>query len=195
MARAKRRYRAVVLGASAGGLDALRRVASGLRKSFPLPFVAALHIGEDAHDGTARVLAPHSKIPIAAVSDGIKLEPGQLYLAPAGYHLLVERDGRLALSVDDRVGFSRPSIDVLLESAADAYRNELVAIILTGANNDGAAGMLAARSRNALCVVQDPASAEVPVMPAAALASAGADHVLDLDGIVALLNQLQAADP
>lgn len=195
MAAKRRSYRAVVLGASAGGLKALSKILQALRSDFPLPVLAALHIGEDSRDGTAKVLGHRSKLKVADITDGLTIKPGFFHLAPAGYHMLVERNGTLALSIDDRVGFSRPSIDVLIESAADAYRNELVAVILTGANNDGAAGLVATRSRGGVGIVQDPATSEAPTMPAAALEAAGADHVLDLDGIADFLNQLRPVAP
>lgn len=194
MAAARRRFRAVVIGGSAGGLSALSTILRALRSNYPLPVLAALHVGEDARDGTAQTLAYRSSLKAADITDGLGIERGRLYLAPPGYHMLVEQGETLSLSVDDRVSYSRPSIDVLIQSAADAYRGELVAVILTGANSDGAAGLLAVRSRGGVAIVQDPASAEVPTMPVAALAAAGADHVLDLDGIADFLNHLRPTE-
>lgn len=191
----RRRYQAVVVGGSAGGFLALRQLVAALRPDFPLPVLAALHVGSDARDSAATVLGGQSRLAVADVVDGLRIEPGQLYLAPPGYHMLVERDGSLALSIDERVSFSRPSIDVLIQTAADAYRQDLVAVILSGANQDGAAGLLAVRSRGGLAVVQDPATAEAAAMPEAALQTAGADHVLPVEGIAALLNGLHGAAP
>jgi len=196
MPTTRRRYQAVVIGGgSAGGFTALRHLVMALRKNFPLPVLAALHVGNDARDNAASVLVAHSHLKIDEVVDGLVIKPGHLYLAPPGYHMLVERNGTVALSVDERVSYSRPSIDVLIQSAADAYRDRLVAVILSGANQDGAAGLLAVRSRGGLAVVQDPATAEVAMMPEAALQLAGADHVLDLDGIAHLLNELRPLTP
>ena len=182
-------YDLVVAGASLGGFDALAVLLGGLAEDFHLPLAVVQHRSVDSDELLSILLRRVCRLPIREVEDKQPLLPGAVYIAPADYHLLVERD-HFALSIDERVQFARPSIDVLFESAADVYRERLVAILLSGANEDGARGIAHVKARGGLTIVQDPASAESARMPAAAIAGAAVDHVLPLEGIVEFLSGL-----
>ena len=181
------KYQAVVIGASAGGVRALARILGGLRPDFPLPLVVVQHIGADGADSLPHHLDSLSPLPVREAEEKEPVEPGTVYLAPPDYHLLIERDRTFSLSQEERVNFARPSIDVLFETAAAAYGPRLIGVVLTGANRDGSAGLKAVREHGGLAIVQDPGEAESDVMPRAALAVAGADHVATAAGIAALL--------
>ncbi|MEA2900709.1 MAG: two-component system, chemotaxis family, protein-glutamate methylesterase/glutaminase [Actinomycetota bacterium] len=174
--------RIVVVGSSWGGVTALGRLLAGLPADLAAPVVVAQH-RRDAPSMLARLLERQTDRTVCEAADKDTLTPGIVYLAPAGYHLLVERPGHLALSTEGPVRFARPSIDVLFESAATAYRSGVVGVVLTGTNDDGAAGLAAIVARGGHAVVQDPASAERPAMPLAALATGIEAVVLPLDEI------------
>ncbi len=188
-------YGLVVIGASWGGLSALERVLGGLPDDFPVPVAVTQHRAPaGASDGLAALLERHSRLPVVDVDDKQPIEPGRVYLAPPDYHLLVESDG-FALSVDDAVLFSRPSIDVMFESAADVYRSRLVAVVLTGANEDGSQGLAAVKRLGGYTIVQNPVEAERPEMPRAAMRAAPPDRVLSLAAIPGALVDLCAGAP
>ena len=176
-------YDLVVIGASWGGLDAVGRVLAGFPAEVDLPIVVAQHRHPDSLDATLRgLLGSQIGRPVVDVEDKLEIEAGRVYLAPPDYHLLVER-GSFALSVDERVKFARPSIDVLFHSAADAYGAGVIGVILTGANEDGAAGLAEIKERGGVAIIQDPTGAARRAMPDAALAATVADAVLPLDEI------------
>ena len=179
----------VVIGASWGGLRALARVLGALPPTFRAPLVVAQHRQPGAEELLAGLLGSRTALDVAEAEDKDALVAGCVRLAPAGYHLLVD-DGHLALSVDEAVRHSRPSIDVLFDSAARAYREHAVGVVLTGANDDGARGLAVLRERGGYAIVQDPGDAEMPEMPRAALRRAGADAVLPLDAIAPALVKL-----
>ncbi|MEN0105994.1 MAG: chemotaxis protein CheB [Pseudomonas sp.] len=181
---------AVVVGASAGGVQALLQVFGGLSAGFRLPIVTVLHLPDDRRSQLAEVFQQRLGIRVKEADDKESLQGGVLYFAASGYHLLIENDRSFALSREEPLHFSRPSIDVLFESAADVYGPALMGVLLTGANEDGAQGMATIKQCGGLTVVQDPADAQVPTMPQAALALAPADFVLPLPGIQALLAEL-----
>jgi two-component system chemotaxis response regulator CheB len=173
-------YDVVAVGASWGGLRALERLLEGLPPDFGPAIVIAQHRSADAtYGGLAGLLESHAGRPVADAHDKDPIERGGIYLAPPDYHLLVE-PGFLALSVDDRVQNARPSVDVLFESVADAYRERAIGIVLTGANRDGAAGLARIKQLGGVAIVQDPEDAEAYTMPAAALRATAADAVLPL---------------
>ncbi len=177
----------VVIGSSWGGLEALGRVLALLPADFEPPLAIAQHRTSDvAGDGLASALAAVSPLPVREVDDKDELRPGTVYVAPADYHLMVERS-HFELSVDAPVAFSRPSIDVLFESAADAFRDGVVGVLLTGANADGTAGLRRIRDFGGATLVQDPDTAERPEMPESAIRAGVADRVLPLEGIAAAL--------
>jgi len=179
----------VVVGCWWGGLAALQAVLAPLPRSFEAAVAVAQHRGPESADGMmAAPLGTHTALSVEEAEDKLEISPGRVYLAPPDYHLLVESDG-FALSVDERVQSSRPSVDVLFESAADALGERALAVVLTGANADGAAGVVAIKQRGGTTFAQDPACAERPEMPAAAIASGAVDHVLSLAGIANALRQ------
>lgn len=182
---------AIVLGASAGGVSALLTVFAGLPADFAIPLLCVLHLPDDRHSQLAEVFSRRLKRPVQEGRDKQGIVPGVIYVAGPGYHLSVERDRSLSLSQEDRVHFSRPSIDILFESAADAYGAGLVGVLLTGANEDGARGLAQIKQRGGITIVQDPQEAQVAVMPDAALKLHRPDHILPLNGIGQLLAKLE----
>jgi len=185
-----RNFRAVVIGVSTGGVQALKKLLGPLPAEFTLPILVVQHIGPDAGSGLARLLDEYCVLRVKEADEQDEILPGTVYLAPANYHLLVERDGYLALSADPCVSFARPSVDVLFESAAEVFGPQLIGIVLTGANSDGSRGLKSIKQHGGIAIVQDPAGAEARQMPQAALAATRVDHVVDLDGMAALLQQL-----
>jgi two-component system chemotaxis response regulator CheB len=171
---------ALVIGGSAGAVGALMRLLPGLPGSFPLPVLLVLHLPPDDKGSLVALLHSQCQVTVKEAEDKEPASPGVVCVAPANYHLLVEPDFTLSLSQDDPVFFSRPSIDVLFESAADAYGSALGAVILTGASPDGAAGLKAVHAAGGRTWVQDPATAGAPVMPLAALAACPEARVLNL---------------
>lgn len=178
------------MAASTGGIEALRTVLRALDPGIAAPVVMVQHTASEDAQALCDVLAAGSGIPVVEAEPRQPLVRGCAYLAPPGYHLLVEAGPRTALSMDEKVCHVRPSADVLFASAADVWRGGLIGVVLTGANEDGAAGMAAIRSRRGLAVVQNPEEAEMREMPEATLRQAGADHVLSLSEIGPLLNRL-----
>jgi len=181
---------AVVIGASAGGVHALLSLLSGLPDNFRLPVVAVLHLPNDRDSRLAEIFRQKLSIAVREAADKEKIAPATLYFAGPGYHLSVEMDRSFSLSCEEPVHYARPSIDVLMESAADAYGASLAGILLTGANFDGAAGLARIRQQGGLTVVQDPAEAEVATMPKAAILKLQPSLILTLDGIRSLLLNL-----
>lgn len=182
-------HSAVVIGCSAGGVRALQVLLAGLDRRFPVPVTVVCHTGaEENNQLLCEVLRSHATLPVTEAQERHSPQAGGIHLAPAGYHLLIEADGCFGLSVDERVCYCRPSIDVLFETAANYYRQQLIGVVLTGANEDGAQGLKAIRNRQGLAIVQRPHDAEAPAMPEAALRIAGADHVVALNDIAPLLN-------
>ncbi len=182
-------YEAIVLGVSAGGFHALSAIVPEFPESYSLPVIVVQHMGEANEEFLARHLNRHSAVLVKEAGDKEAIQPGTLYLAPPGYHLLIEEDRSFSLSVDPRVNYSRPSIDVLFNSAADVYQGSLIGVILTGANSDGSQGLRNIKERGGLAIAQDPASAEVEYMPQKAIAAAQVDHVLKLEEIGPFLRQ------
>ncbi len=172
----------VVVGASAGGFRALEQILGGLPQGFPVPIVVVQHRARESGDAFAELLGQQTLLPVREVEDDDVLRAPGVYLAPPDYHVLVE-PGRMALSIDEPVSYSRPSVDVLFESAADAYGPRVVAVLLTGANADGAKGLVRVKEVGGYAIVQDPHTAESPEMPAAGISTARIDRVLPLDEI------------
>jgi len=187
----KREFRAIVIGASAGGFGALKTIFGLLREDLPVPILIVQHMSPGTSDFMARHLNSVSKMNVKEADEKESLMAGTAYIAPPNYHLLVESDRTISLSVDERVNYSRPSIDVLFESASEVFGDALIGIVLTGANSDGSAGLKKIKEAGGLTVVQDPCCAEVPAMPQAALSAVGKpDHVLVLEKIANLLNRI-----
>ena len=180
-------YEAVVIGVSAGGIEALKEILSPLPASFPLPIAIVQHRDLRSDGFLAEYLNRLSGLVVSEAEDKEPLCPGHAYLAPAGYHLLIESDRTFSLSVDPRVNYSCPSVDVLFESAADAFADSLIGIVLTGANTDGAKGLKAIKARRGLAIVQNPETAQAAAMPRAALEATAVDYMVDLQDIAPLL--------
>ena len=179
----------VVIGCSWGGVRALIRLLEHLPAGFSAPIAVAQHRGADSSDTALHsTLSPHTSLQVRGVEDKDAIEEHCLHLAPPDYHLLVE-PGRFALSLEGPVHFARPSIDVLFDSAAEAYGDELVGVVLTGANADGAAGLRRIKARGGHALVQNPDTAERPEMPAAAIAVARPDRVCSIEKIAAALGE------
>ena len=176
-------YDVIAIGASWGGLQAVGTLLEGIPVELEQAIVIAQHRSTESTRGVLEsLLQHHTDRPVSEPFDKEKVEPRHVYVAPADYHLLVE-DSRFAFSIDARVQFARPSIDVLFESVAEAYRERAIGIVLTGANEDGAAGLAAIKRNGGVGIVQDPKTATKKSMPEAALAAAEADAVLPLEEI------------
>ncbi len=183
-------YEVIVIGASWGGLEAVGTLLDGIPHELGQAIVIAQHRAAGSNRGAlASLLQRHVERPVTEPHDKELIEPGHVYVAPTDYHLLVDGN-RFALSVEDRVQYARPSIDVLFESVADAYRARAIGIVLTGANKDGAAGLAAIKRNGGVGIVQDPRTATKKSMPEAAIAAAQADAVLPLEEIGPFLHGL-----
>jgi two-component system chemotaxis response regulator CheB len=185
------RVEAIVVGASAGGVEALLSLLVPLRRGFALPIIIVLHLPDERRSQLAEVFARRLELPVHEAIDKQEIVTGTVYFATPGYHLSVEQDRSLSLSLEDRVHYSRPSIDYLFESAAHVYGPTLAAVLLTGANHDGARGLAEVKRYGGLTVVQDPEEAQVATMPRAALKLQQPDHVLPIHGIGRLLVELE----
>jgi two-component system chemotaxis response regulator CheB len=180
MTNSKIQNRLVVVGASQGGLVALQRLLGQLPEKFVLPVALVLHRGRQQEELLTGLLQKTSPLTIVEAEDKTDLVGGRIYVAPADYHLLVD-DNHLALSTERPVNYARPSIDVLFESAAFAYADRLIAVLLTGAGSDGVKGLKAVKKRGGYIIIQDPQDAESPALPKAALAAVEADAILSLE--------------
>ena len=169
---------AIVIGGSAGALDVILQLIDVLPAGFEPPICVCLHVPPDHREQLAECLREHTVLPVFEAQDKQLLERGKIYVAPANYHLLIERDGTVALSTDAEVHFCRPSIDVMFESAARAWGKGLLAILLSGANDDGASGLGLVRARGGLTVAQDPAQSIIATMPHAGIEAGAARLVL-----------------
>ena len=186
------RVDAVVIGTSAGGVDALATLLTGLPSPWRLPLVVVIHLPERRDSRLAEVFRHRLSIPVHEAEDKAPVRDGALYFAPPSYHLSIERNRVFSLSCEPPVLWSRPSIDLLMSAAADAYGPALAGFLLTGANADGAEGMRRIHLAGGLTAVQDPAEAEVATMPLAALASHTPNRVLPLRALHTLLVELNA---
>ncbi len=179
--------KAVIIGASAGALEALSLLLPPLPPSFPLPILVVVHIPPDKPSVLAEIFTTKCRLRAIEAEDKEPVEPGVIYFAPPNYHLLLEDRCTVALSNEDEVLFSRPSIDVAFESAADVWGEELVGIILTGANQDGAKGLRAICDAGGTAIVQNPAQAYASAMPEAAASSCPQASIMSLEEISAYL--------
>jgi two-component system, chemotaxis family, protein-glutamate methylesterase/glutaminase len=191
--KAGKPYKAIVIGTSAGGLFALSTLLSALPTAFPLPVLVVQHRSRDQRDLLEELLQTKCRVRIKQADEKEPVQGGTVYVAPPDYHLLVEADETLSLSCDDRVLYSRPSIDVLFESAALVYGDRLVAVILTGANEDGASGIRLVKKYSGLTIAQDPAEAQFPYMPKASIDTKKIDRVwrlAEIGDFLATLNDV-----
>ena len=182
--------KAVVIGASAGGVQALLQILPSLPASYPLPVLIVVHVPPDRDNALVSLFQARCQIQVREAEDKEPILPGLVYFAPSDYHLLVEKDGTLSLSSDELVNHSRPSIDVLLESSADAFGSELVGVILTGANDDGARGLQAVVEAGGVAIVEDPAEAYASAMPAASLRASPSAKAMKVAAIASYVSSL-----
>lgn len=184
------KFKAVVIGASAGGLDAISIVLMGLKEEFNAPIIIVQHLSSHSDNYMVTHLNEICKINVVEAEEKQKLQPGNVYIAPPNYHLLVEQDETLSLTVEPKVNYARPSIDVLFETAANVYGNGLIGVILTGANSDGSKGLKRIKELGGLTIVQNPKTAEINSMPMAAIEITKVDYILELGEISTKLVEL-----
>jgi two-component system chemotaxis response regulator CheB len=182
-------YSIVVIGTSWGGLAALVKLLGDLPGDFPLPIALVQHRSKDSERLLPQLLQDATKLTVCEMDDKDPLVPGTVHLAPANYHALIDH-GSISLTIEDYVRFSRPSIDVLFTSAADTYRSGTIGVVLTGANEDGSRGLQHIVKRGGRALVQDPKTAEIPIMPAAAINAVPSAEVLALDRLAPRLIEL-----
>jgi two-component system chemotaxis response regulator CheB len=182
-------YSVVVIGTSWGGLAALSSLLHDLPADFNLPIVVVQHRGKDSERLLTELLQDATELKVCEIEDKDPLTPGTVHIAPANYHVLVEQ-GHLSLTTDDLVRFSRPSIDVMFMSAADTYGSSTIGIVLTGANEDGSRGLAQIARRGGAALVQDPKTAEIPIMPTAAIKAVPSAEKLALEALAPRLIEL-----
>lgn len=176
------KYSLVIIGTSLGGLNAVITIIKNLPKDYPVPVVIVQHRDKDSDETLLTLLNSYSSIKVVEPDDKEEIRPATIYLAPCDYHLLFN-ESHFSLSYDQLVNYSRPSLDVSFESAAENYDDKVIGIILTGANKDGSLGLKAIKANGGYTIVQDPLTAEAPAMPLAAIELTKPDQVLPLDKI------------
>jgi len=182
-------YSVVAVGTSWGGLSAMTKLLGGLPQDFPIPIVMVQHRGKDSDELLSQLLQDSTELTVCEIEDKDSLAPGRVHIAPANYHVMLE-PGYATLTVEEPVRFSRPSIDVMFDSAAATYGPTAIGVVLTGANEDGARGLAHIVERGGRALVQDPKTAEVPIMPKAAIKAAPSAEVLPLDRLAPRLIEL-----
>jgi two-component system chemotaxis response regulator CheB len=184
---------AIVMGVSAGAVEALLRLLPTLPADYPLPIVITVHLPPDGESVLAELFQPKCDMQVHEVEDKELLTPGTIYFAPPNYHVLIEQNKTLSLSNEEPVLYSRPSIDILFETAADAYGEALLGILLTGANDDGARGLAVIEQAGGTVLVQDPNEAHCPIMPMAGLARCTTAKALSLSELAGTLQKVAHA--
>ena len=184
------KYKAIVIGGSAGSFQGIVKILSQLPSDFPLPIIMCLHRLKHVRNGFVEALSIKSIAEIIEPYDKQQIKKGKVYLAPANYHLTVELGNYFSLSTEEMINNSRPSIDITLHSAAYVYRDKLIGILLSGANKDGGIGMESIKSRGGLTIVQDPQECMIDTMPRAAMAATTIDHVYKIEEIIQFLKEL-----
>lgn len=183
-------YEAIVIGVSAGGMNALKVMFSILPKDFNLPIIIVQHISPRSDNQWIKLLNDKSNLYMKEADEKEKIEHGIVYIAPPNYHLLIEKNKTFSLTIDERVNYARPSIDVLFESAAEVYKNKLIGVVLTGSSSDGTNGIKRIKECAGLAIIQNPKTAESHYMPASAIAAVKPDYILSLEDITDLLVKL-----
>jgi Chemotaxis response regulator containing a CheY-like receiver domain and a methylesterase domain len=183
-------YKAVIIGGSAGSFQVLTKILNSMPKTFNLPILLCMHRLKHVRSGFLEALSIKSNLPILEPNDKEQIKPGKVYLAPANYHMFIELGNRIALSTEEPVNHSRPSIDLSFLTASQAFRDKLVGIILSGANSDGALGLQKVKEFNGLTIVQDPKECQVRTMTESAMKLTKVDHVFTTDEIINFLVKL-----
>lgn len=171
-------------------MEAMKLLFSRLPKDFRIPVIVVQHMSPHSDSQWIPIVGKNFPLEFKEADEKEKIRAGCIYIAPPNYHLLIEKNSTFSLSVDEKVCYARPSIDVLFETAAMAYKDQVIGIILTGSNHDGAAGLKAIKDCGGLCIVQDPATAASPYMPQTAIATVKPDFVLSIKNIIDLLKEL-----
>lgn len=185
-----RNFEAIVIGVSAGGMDALCTILPALPATFTSSIVIVQHMHPQSGGYLAQILNAKCQIPVKEAEEKETIEPGTVYIAPPNYHLMIEADKTFSLSIDGPVNYARPSIDVLFDTAAEVYGDYLVGVVLTGANKDGSLGLKRIKELGGYTIVQDPVTAEIDSMPKGAIAAVEVDHIIPLDRIGPFLADL-----
>ncbi|HKI89080.1 MAG TPA: chemotaxis protein CheB [Draconibacterium sp.] len=175
--------KAIVAGASLGGIEAIRKILFALPANFNIPVVFVLHIGTSNINSYISMLNDNSVFTVKEAEEKEYIKSNTVYFAPPNYHLLVEKNHTFSLSTDEKVNFSRPSIDVLFETAAWTYKENLLGILLTGMNNDGAAGLQTIKKYGGITITENPETAHAQIMPRSAIEMFTPDFILDLKDI------------
>jgi len=183
-------YKAIVIGGSAGSFQGITKILSQLPKTFPLPIIMCLHRLKHVRNGFVEALSIKSVFPVVEPFDKEQIKKGGVYLAPSNYHMSVELGNYFAMSTEEMINNSRPAIDITLGTAAYVFREKLIGILLSGANRDGGMGMKHIKDKGGLTIVQEPTECMIDTMPKAAMALTKIDHVLKVDEIVSLMNEL-----
>ena len=176
-------YEAIVIGASAGGMKAIQAVLEPLGDNFAASIVIVLHMSPKSDNFICKFLNESCGLIVKEAEEKEKIEGGRVYISPPNYHLLIERDRTISFTVEEKVSYSRPSIDVLFESAAEAYGSRLIGLILTGGNSDGSKGLKKIKELGGITIVQNPFTAEANLMPGSAINTVDVDYILDLEKI------------
>lgn len=183
-------YKAIVIGASAGGMQTIGDILSKLPLNFPVPIIIVQHLSPNSKGYMAKYLNKVTELMVKEADEKEMIMAGVVYVSPANYHLLVENDETLSLTVEPKVNYSRPAIDLLFETAADVYQDKLIGIILTGANKDGSHGLQKIKERGGLAIVEDPDTAVVNTMPKAAIEATAIDYILKADEVAQKIIEL-----
>ncbi len=183
-------FEAIVIGSSAGGLHALKTLIKGLKPGFDIPIIIAQHLSPHSENYMAHFLDQLNTIKVKEADEREKILAGHAYIAPPNFHLLIENDRTFSLTVEEKVNYARPSIDILFETAAEVFREKLIGIILTGANHDGANGIRKIRFFGGFTIAQNPSSAESDTMPKAAIQTGSILKTMELEEIAVFLNSL-----
>lgn len=184
------KYKAIVIGGSAGSFQGITQILSALPADFSLPIIMCLHRLKHVRNGFVEALSIKSIKPVVEPYDKEQIKKGKVYLAPANYHMSIELGNNFALSTEEMFNNSRPAIDITLETAAYNYRDKLIGILLSGANKDGALGMKRIKDRGGLTIIQDPEECMIDTMPTAARNITEIDHTLKVQEIVKFLKEL-----
>lgn len=188
-------YKAVVIGGSAGSFPTLMKILNQIDPEFNLPIIIAIHRLKHIREGLVEALSIKSVLKTVEPTDKQKIEAGVVYLAPANYHMYIELGHTIALSTEEMVNYSRPAIDLTLQTAGYVYKQKLIGILLSGANKDGAYGMRKIKETGGLTIVQDPSECKIDTMPRAAMDATEIDHVYSVDRIITFLNTLSTNKP
>jgi len=191
--RIANRCHLLVVGGSAGSLDVIIQLLSGLRDDLPFPVVIVLHRRNDPDSMLSELFSAKTYHPVKEADEKEALLPGHIYIAPADYHLLIEKNKTLSLDFSEKVNYSRPSIDVTFETAAEAYGTGTVCLLLSGASSDGTDGLKAVKANGGTVIVQDPADAEVAYMPKQAIAGVTVDYIVNADQMAQLINSFSTS--